>query len=87
MAIEADDPRLLFLPFDQIEKGTGVCNVIRNSWWSVHPEKGLIFWKRYVQDDIQRASPQCNSVKEIADQVAGKLYPWAEIRQIPLVIY
>jgi len=47
-----------------------------NNYWIVVDEC-LLFYKK--------TSPQCNLNKEIAEKVRDKLYPGAEVRQIPLV--
>lgn len=74
---EPDDKRLTFCALDKAQSGSGICNVRRNRWWSVHPERGLIFFK---------GSPQCNSSQAISERHTKALYPWAECRFIECVI-
>jgi hypothetical protein len=85
MAIEHDDPRLIYLPFDQVNKAQGSCEVFRDAWWIVHPEKGLVFHNSAFRKGLKEAAPQCNRDKNVAEYLRPKLYPWAEVRQIPLV--
>lgn len=72
-----DHPNLRFMPLDDVTKASGAVDIVRDAWWAVHPERGLVFW---------RYSPQCNGVESIARSVIPTLYPWANIRQIPLVM-
>lgn len=72
-----DHPNLRFMPLDDVTKASGAVDIIRDAWWAVHPERGLVFW---------RHSPQCNTDKRVADQVVPMLYPWADIQQIVLVM-
>jgi hypothetical protein len=80
-----DDPRLVFMPFADIEKRSGPSHVIRDSWWATHPERGLVFYAQ-GRKTLDNASPQCNRDKRITEMLAGKLYPWAEIKFMPVVI-
>lgn len=88
MTIAPDDPRLVYMPEAEVLAANGMVQVLRNRWFSVHPERGLVFW----QDDKRRhgqlagASPQCNSHQAIAATLAAQLYPWAETRLYPLVL-
>lgn len=83
MTYNVDDPRFVFLPLDQIvTEPVGLCMVVRNAYWAVHPERGLVFWKRSASDLV----PQYNSDKRVSDMVVPSQYPWAEVRQIPIVV-
>ncbi|UXN70929.1 hypothetical protein N8A98_07000 [Devosia neptuniae] len=89
MSYEQDDPRLVYLPETNVMDVKGHCDVIRNRWWVVHPERGLIFWQpetRRRKGQLTGAAPQCNSDETITRRVIAKLYPWAEVKQVPLVL-
>jgi hypothetical protein len=77
--ITEDDPRLRFVP---IETATtppaNLIDHIKDAWWVVHPQKGLVFWDKH-------RAPQCNRSEDITRRIAGAMYPWAEIRFIPSV--
>lgn len=86
--IEPDDPRLVFMPESAVVGANGTCNVMRDKFFCVHPEKGLVFWqlnrRRYGQ--LVGASPQCNTNKDIVISIRDKMYPWAEIKTFPIVL-
>ena len=84
--IASDDPRYVFMPESEILNASGLTNIIRDHWWSVHPEKGLRFWQsvRGRQGQLIGASPQCNANREIVERVLR--HECDEIKQIPLVI-
>ena len=88
MPITPDDPRLVYLPETSLLAANGMVQVLRDRWFSVHPERGLIFWqaeqRRFGQ--LKGASPQCNSGEAIARSLATQLYPWAETRFYALVL-
>lgn len=83
MTVEADDPRLSFVP---IEKATelkpNLCMVYKDLFWAVHPEKGLVFWT----PNKKTRAPQCNSNRIVTEEIVARMYPWAEVKQIPWVI-
>ena len=87
-AIQPDDPRLVYLPEERTLDSSGMVHVIRDSWFSVHPERGLMFWQseKRRQGQLRGSSPQCNGVESTARALAAKLYPWAETRFVPLVL-
>lgn len=87
--IDHDNPRLVYMPETDILSAGGHVDAMRNRWFSVHPERGLMFW----QSDLRRrkgkltgAAPQCNADEAAARHLAQKLYPWAETRFYPLVL-
>lgn len=88
MPTDADTARIAFLPLDDVTKATGLVQAFHNAWWSVCPERGLIFY----QDNPRRkgslvgASAQCNQSEGTSRTLSHRLYPWAEVRQIPLVL-
>ncbi len=69
--MNSDDKALRFVP---IEKATippsGLIEHFKECFWCVHPEKGIVFWKR---------SPQCNTNKLSATRIRDHMYPWAEV--------
>lgn len=76
--IEADNPRLVFVPF---EKATvpppGLIEHIANAYWVTHPTKGVVFWDKMM-------APQCNTNESITKRLS-EMYPWAEVKLIPSV--
>lgn len=76
--MEPDNPNLVFCP--DIETPINHSTVFVDYWWCFHPDKGAIFFKLYGRN----YSPQCNQSQELAEAILKKLYPWAEIRFIPL---
>jgi hypothetical protein len=88
MPVEADDPRLVYLAEADVLAANGMVQVIRDSWFSIHPERGLMFWQteKRRQGQLRGASPQCNSNEDLATMLKGKLYPWAETKFFPLVL-
>lgn len=60
---------------------------IKNHWWSVHPERGLIFYSNQRRPCLENASPQCNSSEGTAKYLQEKLYPWAQLRYFETVLY
>jgi hypothetical protein len=81
--IDPDDKRIAYIPFDDVAKARSLVEALHNHWWSVHPERGLIMWR---PDRRSAGSPQCNQDEIIARKIGENMYPWAEIRQIPLVL-
>ena len=60
----------------------GFCQIIRNHWWNVCPERGLIFfWSRGVKG---LGTPQCNRDEALMKRL-GTTIPNSIIKQIPLV--
>ncbi len=86
MLIEPNDPRLQFIPLDQVEKTSGNFEVYVNAWWMVHPEKGIAFFGRTEKTRLSECAPQCNRDENLTRWLAEQLYPWAEVKQIPLVM-
>lgn len=86
--IAPDDGRLVYLPEDMVTSANGMCQVLRDRWFSVHPERGLLFWQdeRRRKGQLKGASPQCNGSEVIADTLRTQMYPWAETRFYPLVL-
>lgn len=84
--IAENDPRLVFLPFDQVTNPpNGLCIHYKDRWWIVHPVKGLVFWvPAHTRKSFQH--PQCNAQEFVARELMGKMYPWAETRLIPQVL-
>lgn len=86
MAIERDDQHLIFRRLDGSDSdevigwGHVEDDEYRDHWWTVDPERGLVFHRTWGP-----ASPQANADERVARIVAPKLYPWAEIVQLPSV--
>lgn len=78
MAFLETHPRLSFIPENEAArpKGGNVQCVI-DHWWCVHPEKGLVIW--------DKECPQANPNRTVTETCLAKLYPWAVIKQIPVV--
>ena len=74
--IEFNDPNLSFVSMEEATTPHERDMVMLNRWWSVCPERGLMFWKRY--------SPQCNK-SELISRKIGEMYPWAETVLVPVV--
>lgn len=75
--IDPDDKRLRYVPLDKATvPPPGLIEHIKDSWWSVHPERGLIFFKD---------SPQCNQNEAVSRHISSGHYPWAEVQFIPSV--
>ena len=82
MPVEANDPRLKFVPIDQLTTPPpGLIEHLKDRFWIVHPDKGAVFWN--ADKKGRDLSPQCNSNKDCAEAVFIKMYPWAEIKFIP----
>jgi hypothetical protein len=76
--VNPDDPRLRFVSLDKAtEPKDGLCMVYKDRWWSVHPDRGIIFWRG--------DGPQCNSNEEVSRRHTARLYPWATSIFIPYV--
>lgn len=73
-AMDPDSPALRFVPLAELAVPKDG-RVVVDGYWSVHPERGAIF----VRD-----SPQYNKDPRIPAMLREKLYPWAEIRFVPL---
>jgi hypothetical protein len=86
--MDADDPRLIYMPEDEVLKAAGICEALHNRWYCFHPERGLIFFQHDTRKgrSLTSATPQCNGVEAIAHDICCKLYPWAEVRHVPLVL-
>ena len=86
--VAEDDPRLVYLPEADVLAASGMCRVLRDRWFSVHPTRGLMFWQSEKRrlGQLRGASPQCNSTEAIARALADRLYPWAETRFVPVVL-
>jgi hypothetical protein len=82
--IDENDPQLVFVPPAELaESPGGPMEHIMDSWWQVHPKKGLVFWNprpnKYV---VGYGIPECDVEKSDAERRHQK-FPWAEIRFIP----
>ncbi len=81
MIIDPDDWRIKFVPVEEaIVPPPGLIEHLQDYHWVVHPERGLVFW--VIR---KHHSPQCNRDRSITASFCEKMYPWAEVRQIPSV--
>lgn len=81
MSVEPADPRLVFMPLDDVLKARGMTETLHDQWWSFDPQRGIIFWMRggFLY-------PQCNSNETISRGLTEKMYPWAEVLRVRLVL-
>lgn len=88
MPYAKDDWRLVFMPESEILNGKGICDVLRNRWFAVCPERGLIFWQPEGRrkGQLRGASPQCNGDEIIARRVIVPSFPWADIKRFDVVM-
>lgn len=78
-----DETKLRFLTLEKAaEPIDGLCRVIKDSWWCVDTERGLIFYSISRRGD---GVPQCNTNEQLARSLCAKLYPWATVQHVPLV--
>lgn len=87
MSHPEDSPRLSFVPEEDLELGqrySGQVTAVVNGYWAVHPERGLVVWG-YGRKSPQ-VYPQYNPDLRVAKKIVSALYPWAEVRKIPLVL-
>lgn len=88
MAYDQDDPRLVYMAESNVTSSKGSCDVMKNRWFAVHPERGLVFWQPNGRrkGQLVGSAPQCNSDKNIAERVVAPMFPWAEIKFFETVI-
>jgi hypothetical protein len=85
MNVPADDERLRFVPCEKARTPKdGLVHCLLDRWWVIHPEKGIVFWRPSGKGE---GSPQCNSNREITESLAARMYPWARVELIPMVMY
>ena len=86
--IPPTNPRLIFLPEGQVLAASGPCMAYRDRYWCVHPDTGAIIFYTFSSKrrGLLEASPQCNSSESGAERLRQQLYPWADLRFIPLVL-
>lgn len=78
----------MFLPEADVLKHEGVVHAYKDQWWSVMPEKGLIFYCPGSSKglDLCEAFPQCNPSEVTTRKLQQQLYPGAETKFFPLVL-
>ena len=87
-SISDDDARLVFVAESVAAQPIpGIIECIIDRWWIVHPTKGLVYHQHRGYGARISPTPQCNRDKSIAERLASGLYPWAEVRQIPVVFH
>lgn len=84
--ISEDDPRIFYVPLEQLTaERTGMIRCMRDDWWVVHPDRGVVFWDQSRRRDLKKATPQANHQEQLSKLLAAKLYPFATVQQIPCV--
>lgn len=83
-AIDKFADRWRFLPEADAVAGprSGFCQVLRDRWWVVCPERGLAFF--WSKGDRGLGSPQCNSDETISRRL-GTTIPGATLKFMPVV--
>jgi hypothetical protein len=85
-----NEEQLIYLPFSEINKASGICQVVRNAYWITHPDKGLVFYSRANTNknkDIKKASPQYNMNRTISEKFNESCFNnQMEVRFIDLVV-
>lgn len=79
MPLEPNDPRLVFVPVDEIiVPPGGIIMHYKDRFW-VHLEGRVVFWK----SGKYHLSPQCNDSMNVMNSLIPKLYPWANALFLP----
>ena len=81
--VERDSPQLFYMPVDKALLKEGECFAYRDKWWAFCPERGLIFLKC---KGINPPIAQCYQTAEIAKETVAKMYPWAKVKHMELVL-
>lgn len=86
-----DSPKLIFMPDSNFLRAGGIVMAYHDRWWTCHPEtNAILFYHVHLQTGktarLQEASPQCNGQQQTAILLTEKLYPWAAVRFVPLVL-
>jgi hypothetical protein len=77
MSIQPDDKRLTYLKESEaVVPPSGLIEHIKDHWFPVHPEHGIIFFSGSIQG---------NRSEHLARRFSSRLYPWAEIKFFPSV--
>jgi len=87
MSYPEDSPRLRFVAESELDTGerySGKVTAVVNGFWAVHPQKGIVVWG-YGPRSVQ-LYPQYNPDLRVAEKLVQSLYPWAEVKKIPLVL-
>jgi hypothetical protein len=72
------EDRYVYMPVSDIMVSGGLCQHIKDSWWVVHPERGLVFFPYSRRNPrIQESMAQCSTNEIIARRYCP---PFAEIR-------
>lgn len=72
-----DYKNLSYIARQDVMKAEGLCNVLKERYWCVDPEKGLMFYN---------GSQQCHTNKKIAENLQQRLYPHAEVEYHSIVL-
>lgn len=79
--MKQDDPQLVFWSESQWTATKGSVQAIHDAYWMAD-EEGRIVLSKYGRDLF----PQCNGDLSVAEYVRNKVYPWAQIKQVGLVL-
>lgn len=76
------------MPETEVLKSRGVCMVYHDYYFVTCPERGIVLYqdRKNRMGKILGASIQGHAVKETSEYLMKKMYPWAELKQIPLVL-
>lgn len=59
-------PTYHYLPYPQGAPEQGYYEVIRNAWWAMHPQHGLLMYG---------TSPQCNHRQDVSEAINERIHP------------
>lgn len=79
--MDIDDKSLRFWQPDQWTTSKGAVEVIHDAYWITAPDGAIVLYD--VGGDL---CPQCNTAEHVAEYVRARLYPWATLTRIPLVL-
>lgn len=81
--MDPSDDRLVFRPESKVTQPFDGATVYADKWWVYVPDKGIMFYRHTPKS--QHLAPQCNSSRNCAEIVRSNLYPWAELKHLPVV--
>lgn len=80
----------IYMPESDVLKSTGIVMHVKDHYWAVDPDRGLIFYIRQpsaLDAPFRNASPQSNKDRVTIERLAGRSWPDAVIKFIPSVLY
>lgn len=89
--VEVNDKHLFWVQVSEDsfpnEAPSGIYTVYRNFWWVMHPTKEEVaFWRTKAHKLSGLLHPQANQCVNVATTVRDRMYPWARVVQVPIVI-